>query len=401
MRFPLGARIFAGIAVGVLTGLLSPAAAQACAPVGEVFLRLLKMLMVPLVFFSVTDGICKMGDVRNLRSVGLGFIAYVLATSGLCAFIGAGAALALDIGGGGAEFAASGDVADPGAYSFSKAVVEAFPENVVASMADGALLQVIVFSVFLGAALLSLGDAVSGIARFMEEGTKVMIRITSCVMEFSPFGIAALMAGMMVSVEPSAMMKFVSFVVSANVLCLLLLVLFYPFVVRFLARVPGFRFLFKIGEPVLVAFTTTSSAATLPVSIETARKKLGVPEDIYSFTLPLGNTCGMNGFALVLGLFSVLAFNLCGREITFVSVLQFVFLGIVLSVGAAGVKGAGIVMTAMLLETMGLDGSLVPVVAALWPLIDPAMTVVNNASDLAGTVVVASKMGKLDKEEYK
>ncbi len=404
MRFSLGARILLGIVVGVLTGLIFPAATSFISPLGDIFLRLLKMLMVPLVFFSVTDGICKMGDTKQLSSVGLRFIVYVLITSAACALFGALAALQLNLGEGATGFTAgaSNTVAVQGSnYSFAKTVVNFFPDNVLGAMASGELVQVIVFSLFLGVALLSLGSKVSKVTSAIEQCAHVMIKITGYVMEFSPFGIAALMADMVVTVNGAAMKELLSFVLSVNVLCFLVLVLMYPLLVKSLAHVKGFVFLKKIYEPLLVALSTTSSAATLPVSLETARKKLGVPENIFSFTLPLGNTCGMNGFALVVGLFSVFAFNLCGREVTFLSVVQFTFLGVILSVGAAGVKGAGIIMTTMLLEIMGLDLALVPIVAAIWPLIDPAMTVVNNASDLAGTVIVAEGMKNLDKEVYK
>ena len=404
MRFSLGARILLGIVVGVLTGLIFPAATSFISPLGDIFLRLLKMLMVPLVFFSVTDGICNMGDTKQLSSVGLRFIVYVLITSAACALFGALAALQLNLGEGATGFTAgaSNTVAVQGSnYSFAKTVVNFFPDNVLGAMASGELVQVIVFSLFLGVALLSLGSKVSKVTSAIEQCAHVMIKITGYVMEFSPFGIAALMADMVVTVNGAAMKELLSFVLSVNVLCFLVLVLMYPLLVKSLAHVKGFVFLKKIYEPLLVALSTTSSAATLPVSLETARKKLGVPENIFSFTLPLGNTCGMNGFALVVGLFSVFAFNLCGREVTFLSVVQFTFLGVILSVGAAGVKGAGIIMTTMLLEIMGLDLALVPIVAAIWPLIDPAMTVVNNASDLAGTVIVAEGMKNLDKEVYK
>ncbi|MBO5643009.1 MAG: dicarboxylate/amino acid:cation symporter [Kiritimatiellae bacterium] len=404
MRFSLGARILLGIVVGVLTGLIFPAATSFISPLGDIFLRLLKMLMVPLVFFSVTDGICKMGDTKQLSSVGLRFIVYVLITSAACALFGALAALQLNLGEGATGFTAgaSNTVAVQGSnYSFAKTVVNFFPDNVLGAMASGELVQVIVFSLFLGVALLSLGSKVSKVTSAIEQCAHVMIKITGYVMEFSPFGIAALMADMLVTVNGAAMKELLSFVLSVNVLCFLVLVLMYPLLVKSLAHVKGFVFLKKIHEPLLVALSTTSSAATLPVSLETARKKLGVPENIFSFTLPLGNTCGMNGFALVVGLFSVFAFNLCGREVTFLSVVQFTFLGVILSVGAAGVKGAGIIMTTMLLEIMGLDLALVPIVAAIWPLIDPAMTVVNNASDLAGTVIVAEGMKNLNKEVYK
>ncbi len=156
----------------------------------------------------------------------------------------------------------------------------------------------------------------------------------------------------------------------------------------------------KITEPMLVAISTTSSAATLPVSIRTSEEKLGIPENIYGFTLPLGNTCGMNGFALFIGLCCIFASNLYGFDITISRIAQFVFLGIILSIGAAGVKGAGIVMSTVLLETLGMPLSLIPILAAIWPTIDPAHTTMNNVSDLVGTAIVAKQLGKMDMEIF-
>ena len=118
---------------------------------------------------------------------------------------------------------------------------------------------------------------------------------------------------------------------------------------------------------------------------------LGVPENIYGFTLPLGNTCGMNGFAAYIGLMSIFAYRLYGHPVTVGAVFEFVFLGIVLSIGAAGVKGSGIIMSTVLLETMGLPLGIVPIIAAIWPTLDPMHTVVNNVSDLTGTTLVAAR----------
>ena len=150
----------------------------------------------------------------------------------------------------------------------------------------------------------------------------------------------------------------------------------------------------------IVAISTTSSAATLPVSIRTAEDKLGVPENIYGFTLPLGNTCGMNGFALFIGLFCIFSSHLYGFDITPSRILQFVFLGIILSIGAAGVKGAGVVMSTVLLEALGMPLTMVPILAAIWPVIDPAHTVLNNVSDLTGTTIIASQLKKLDRTVF-
>lgn len=150
----------------------------------------------------------------------------------------------------------------------------------------------------------------------------------------------------------------------------------------------------------IVAVTTTSSAATLPISIKVAGEKLGVPENIYGFTLPLGNTCGMNGFAMFIGLCCIFASNLYGMPVTVASLAQFIFLGIILSVGAAGVKGAGIVMSTVLLEAIGMPLTLIPILAAIWPAIDPIHTLMNNTSDLVGTMLIARQLDKVDMNVY-
>lgn len=174
----------------------------------------------------------------------------------------------------------------------------------------------------------------------------------------------------------------------------------YPVLVKVLGGLNGFLFMKKITAPMLVAITTTSSAATLPVSIRTAEEKLGIPENVYGFTLPLGNTCGMNGFALFVGLCCVFASNLYGFELTIGRIFQFVFLGIILSIGAAGVKGAGVVMSVVLMEALGMPLSLIPILAAIWPTIDPAHTVLNNVGDLAGTVIISNRLGLMDQEVF-
>ena len=148
----------------------------------------------------------------------------------------------------------------------------------------------------------------------------------------------------------------------------------------------------------IVAVTTTSSAATLPIKV--AGEKLGVPENIYGFTLPLGNTAGMTGFAVFIGLCCVFASNLYGFPVTFSSVLQFVFFGLILSIGAAGVKGAGVVMSGVLLEALGMPLTLIPILAAIWPVIDPAHTTLNNVGDLVGTTVVARSLDRMDMDVY-
>lgn len=394
----LGLRILIGIAVGIAVGFLLPRLAVALKPLGDVFLRMLKMLMVPLVFFCITAGVCKMGDVKQLRTVGVRFVLYIVLTSGICALVGVVAGVLTGIGSGSREFIDESVPVAKASFSFVDNVVAWFPENVVEAMANANMVQIIVFSLFLGVALLSLGEKVRRVTALIDECGETMLRITDFVMAFSPVGIGSLMATMVVSISGDTAKEVVSFVLVDNLCCLALLLVLYPSLIAVCTRLGTLRFCRKIMEPLLVALTTTSSAATLPVSIRVAREKLGVPENIYGFTLPLGNTCGMNGFAAYIGLMSIFAYHIYGHPVTVGAVVQFVFLGIVLSIGAAGVKGSGIIMSAVLLETMGLPLGIVPIIAAIWPTVDPAHTVVNNVSDLAGTTVIASRLGRIDEK---
>ena len=399
-KLGLGARILIGIVIGLAIGFISPSLASALSPLGTIFLRLLKMIMVPLVFFSITSGVCKMGDVKQLASVGIRFVLYILITSGLSSAIGVAAGLIFQPGRGTTEFLDASATVENVEYNFIDNVISWVPENVVSAMANANMLQIIVFAIFLGVALLSLGEKVKTVVAFIDQSSDIMLKIVEYIMAVSPIGIASLMATMVSTISGATMKEVITFIILDYGCAVLIMVIVYPLIIRLFARVSPLRFFKKISEPMIVAITTTSSAATLPISIKAAGEKLGVPENIYGFTLPLGNTCGMNGFAMFIGLCCIFGSNLYGMPVTIASLAQFIFLGIILSVGAAGVKGAGIVMSTVLLESIGMPLTLIPILAAIWPAIDPAHTLMNNTSDLIGTMVIARQLDKVDMEVY-
>lgn len=399
-KLGLGGRILIGIIIGLAIGFISPSLASALSPLGTIFLRLLKMIMVPLVFFSITSGVCKMGDVKQLATVGIRFVLYILVTSGLASLVGVIVGLIFHPGRGTTEFLDATASVESVSYNFIDNVVSWVPDNVVNAMATANMLQVIVFALFLGVALLSLGENAKIVTAFIDQSSAVMLKIVEYIMAVSPIGIASLMATMVSTISGATMKEVVSFIIMDYGCGIVILLLFYPLIVKLLARVPVLPFMKKISEPMIVAVTTTSSAATLPISIKVADEKMGIPENIYGFTLPLGNTCGMNGFAMFIGLCCIFASNLYGMPVTIASLAQFIFLGIILSVGAAGVKGAGIVMSTVLLESIGMPLTLIPILAAIWPAIDPIHTLLNNVSDLVGTMVVARSLNKVDMDTY-
>ena len=396
----LGLRILIGIIVGIVIGFLSPDLTETLSPLGTIFLRMLKMLIVPLVFFSIVSGICKMGDVRQLITVGTRFIAYILITSGLASALGAIIALLMNLGGGNTEFLQAGANVKAVDYNFINNVISWFPENIVDAMVKQDMLQIIVFSIFLGVAILCLGKKVATFTKFIDDGTEIMLKITDFVMNYSPIGIASLMASLVNTISGTTVSDVVAFVFADYLTCAVFFIIMYPLMLQLLANLSPIPFFRKISQPMTIAITTTSSAATLPVSIKTAGEKLGIPENIYGFTLPLGNTCGMNGFAVFIGLACVFCSNLYGVEITFMNMVMYIFLGIILSVGAAGVKGAGIVMSTVLLEAIGMPLDIIPIFAAIWPVIDPPHTLLNNVSDIVGTTIIGKRLNKMDMNVY-
>ena len=398
-KLGLGTKIIIGIVIGIIIGLVSPAAAKFISPLGDIFLRMLKMLIVPLVFFSITSGICKMGDVKQLRNVGLRYVLWIVISAVFAVTVGMVAALIVQPGKGTTDFLAGAEAAEAASYSFIDNVVSWFPTNIVESMVNANLLQIIVFSLFLGIALLALGEKAAALTKVIDQASVTMLKITEYVIAFSPFGIMSLMATLVNTVSGAAMVEVIKFIVLDNVVGLILLVLF-PLIIKIFAKLPPMRFMKKISTPILVAVSTCSSAATLPVSIDTCEKKLGIPENIYGFTLPLGNTCGMVGFAMFLGMACVFASNLYGFPITVGSMINFIFLGLILSIGAAGVKGAGVVMSGVLLSTLGMPLTLIPILAAIWPAIDPCHTTLNNVGDLVGTTIVARQLDRMDMDVF-
>lgn len=399
-KIGLGTQILIGIIVGLSIGIVSPDLASTLSPLGKIFLRMLKMLIVPLVFFSIARGVCKMGDVKQLVSVGLRFVFYILITSGLAAGLGTVVAIFGNIGTGTTEFLHAGAEVKNADYNFINNVVSWFPENIVDAMVRQDMLQIIVFSLFLGVAILFLGKKVAVVSAFIDQFGEIMLKITDFVMAFSPIGIASLMATMVAAISGSMVTDVLAFIIADYVTAALFFIIMYPLMLKVLAGLAPLRFFRKISEPMMVAVSTTSSAATLPVSLKIAGQKLGIPENIYGFTLPLGNTCGMNGFAIFIGLCCVFSSHLYGIDITFTKMVLYIFLGIILSVGAAGVKGAGIVMTTVLLEAIGMPLDLIPIYAAIWPILDIPHTLLNNTGDLVGTAIVAKQMKQMDMDVY-
>jgi len=388
------------VIIGVAIGLIFGTNASVLKPIGDIFLRLLQFLVVPLTIFCLIAGITKMEDMKSFRSVGGKIGIYFVITGLLATLVGVVVALILGPGKGTMGLLDSSETVEQVQFSFITQIVEWFPTNIVNAMATTNMLQIIIASIIIGIGLLALGDKATGLRKLANEGSDLMIKITEGLMLFSPYGILALVANMTGTLGTDLLAEVGLFILSDYISLIVVLFIVYPLILKLFARKNAFGFYKKISPAMLVAASTTSSNATLPMSMNVARNNLGIPEKLYGFTLPLGATVNMDGMAVALGVISVFAFNLYGVEITFASIFQFVFLGLALSIGAAGVKGAGVVMSTVLLSTVGLPLTLVPILAAIWPIIDIGHTTTNITGDLVGTTMVASQMDMIDENIY-
>ncbi|PIE53831.1 MAG: dicarboxylate/amino acid:cation symporter [Dethiosulfovibrio peptidovorans] len=399
VKMPLHKKIFLMIILGAGIGYFMGPDAVKLKPIGDAFIRLLKMLIVPLVFFTISSGITKMETPRNLRKIGGFVVTFYALTSLLAAFIGTVVALTIRPGQGIEGILGSAKEISVAKYSFVDTILNWIPTNPVAAMANMSMIQIIFFAILFGLAILLLGEKAKLMANFVTNGADVMIKITDFVMSISPYGIGALVAVLVGTISDKMVLAVIKFIVTDYLSIFIVFISAYPLILRW-AKVPVFNFFKTISPAMLVAATTTSSAATLPISLDIAEHKMGIHPSIFGFALPLGSTVNMNGMAVALGVISVFSFDIYGFEITPLLLTKVVFLGLVLAVGAAGVKGAGIVMSAVLFESLNMPLELVPILAAIWPVIDIAHTTANITGDLVVTRACSARLGnKMEKQK--
>ena len=381
-----------GAAIGIIIGLIFGQNAGYLKPIGDIFIRLLQMLIVPLTFFVLIDGITNLPSMKSLRSIGGLTILYYSLTTIFAASIGIGVALLLNPGKGAQGLLTGDEVIEPEKFSFIDNIVEWVPNNIILGMAETNMLQIIIAAVIIGVALLSLGEKVSGLTKLINEGATLMLRITDIIMKVAPIGILALLANLVGTTDMKILYEALYYVLSCLIGLAILLLIVYPTLIKLFTQYKPLSFFKAISPALLVAAATSSSNATLPVSMDVS-KKLGISDKIYGFTLPLGATINMDGLAVTFGVTGVFAANIYNIPITMTLILQFVFLGLALSMGTAGARGADIVMMAILMSTLGLPLEIVAVYAAVSPLVDTGNTVNNIAGDLTGTAIVHSRIG--------
>lgn len=376
-------------------------------PVGTAFMRLIKMVIVPLVFSSLLVGVASLGDIRKLGRLGSKTLGLYMLTTAVAVSIGLGVAHLLNPGG----FVDEGSRAalqaqyEGAASSRAEAAAEApstldnvlniIPENPIGSLAGGNMLQIIFFAVFFGVALTLLDDKDGRpVVTFFDRVQQAMIVVIHIVMMLAPFGVAALLADVVGTSGLSLLGALVAYSAAVLIGLGLHAALVYGGIVTFLARLPLFGFLRAARPAQLIAFSTSSSSAALPVTMECAEENLGVSNSTSSFVLPLGSTVNMDGTALYQGVAAIFIAQVFQIDLTLPQQLGIVATATMASVGAAGVPGAGMVTLAMVLTSAGIPAVGVALILGMDRLLDMFRTMVNVTGDLAVTASMATLEGE-------
>ncbi|MDN7244962.1 dicarboxylate/amino acid:cation symporter [Planococcus shenhongbingii] len=383
-----------GAIVGLLINLFAPGAFENLntflfVPLGQLFLSMISMLVVPLVLFSIILGTAGLGDPAKLGRIGFKTVTYFLVTTTIAIIIGLSLATIIKPGLAGDFDLGSASFESEEAPSVADTLLNIIPDNPLAAMTEGNMLQIIVFAVFIGLALTALGEKTKGIFNLIEQGNEVMMYLVGLVMKFAPYGTFGLIATAVGSQGFSAMKAMGSYMIVILAALFIHSVVTYGGTVAFLAKKNPIWFFKKFAPAMSVAFSTSSSNATLPVSMEVAQKDLGVPKSISSFVQPLGATINMDGTAIMQGVATIFIAQAFGIELTLVELATVVLTAVLASVGTAGVPGVGLIMLAMVLSSVGLPVEGIGLIIGIDRLLDMTRTAVNITGDAACAVYVA------------
>lgn len=369
--------------------------------VGNGFIRLMQMLVIPLVMCSLICGTMSIGDTKTLGKVGLKTLGFYLATTALAISLALGIGLWVKPGVGlNIEAVESADVVIAENVSLSDTLLNIIPKNIIHSMANGDMLPIIVFSVFVGIMLAKLGKKASTVSNFFAEFNDVMMEMTVAVMNAAPIGVFCMIAKTFATIGFDAFIPMLKYM--GCVLFALMLQGFgvYQILLFLFTGLNPIKFVKKFFPVMQFAFSTSTSNATIPLSIETLKEKLGVSRRISSFTIPLGATINMDGTAIMQGVAVVFIAEAYGIALTPTMLGTVILTATLASVGTAGVPGVGLVTLAMVLSSVGLPTEGIALIMGIDRILDMTRTAINVTGDAICTTVVAHKEGLVDKDMF-
>ena len=397
----LSIKIFIALVLSVVVGLIAGEPALPfinwwIAPIGTMFINLIKMMIVPVVFFSLVVGMTSLGDTKKLGRIGAKTVVLYLMTTAVAILIGFSVA-GIFSPGTGLSLTSDAAVKVKEAPGLMQVLVAMIPANPIDAMAKAQILPVIVFSLFVGIGIVHVGgERAQLLMKFFDAAAEVSYKIIGIVMQFAPIGVFALLLPVVAKNGPAVLLPLMSVIGCVAIGCLIHAVVVYSSLARVWGGHTPMEFFRGMSEAMMIAFTTCSSAAALPINMKNCQEKLGVSREVSSFVLPLGATINMDGTALYMGVCSLFIANVFGVDLTMGQMLMIILTGTLASIGTAGVPGAGLIMLAMVLQTAGLPLEGLALVAGIDRVLDMFRTCLNITGDGAVTIVMDQEEKKYD-----
>ena len=370
--------------------------------VGQGFIRLMQMLVVPLVFCSLICGSMAIGDTKTLGKVGVKTIGFYLVTTALAVCVALGSALLINPGRGlDMDAVQKGTVSSTTeATSLVDTLLNIIPKTPVQSMANGDMLPIIVFALFVGIMLAKLGTRGSVVANFFSQFNDVMMEMTMAIMKIAPIGVFCLIARTFATVGFSAFAPMLKYMGNVTLALAIQCLVVYQILLFVFTRLNPFKFIKKFLPVMGFAFSTATSNATIPMSIDTLSKKMGVSKQISSFTIPLGATINMDGTSIMQGVAVVFIAQAYGIPLTMGNLATVVVTATLASIGTAGVPSVGLVTLAMVLNSVGLPTEGIALIMGIDRILDMIRTAVNITGDAVCTTIVCHQEGSLNREVF-
>ncbi|MEC6822644.1 dicarboxylate/amino acid:cation symporter [Photobacterium piscicola] len=410
-KMSLTGRVILGMILGILTGFMIRSLFADVAFIhdyivnglfdvgGKIFIASLKMLVVPLVFVSLVCGTSSLKDLATLGRLGGKTLAFYLTTTALAITLALTMANIFQPGTG-ADLSAATTFASKEAPSLGSVIVGMFPTNPISAMASGNTLQIIVFAVLFGIAISAAGKPGERLAAVFADLNEVIMKLVALLMNIAPFGVFFLMAKLFTGLGLDAIYSLINYFLVLVAALLLHALVTYSVMLKAFTGLSPITFLKKMEDAVMFAFSTASSNATIPVTMETATKRLGVNNKIASFTVPLGATINMDGTAIMQGVATVFIAQAFNIDLTMTDYIMVILTATLASVGTAGVPGVGLIMLAMVLNQVGLPVEGIALIMGVDRLLDMVRTAVNITGDSVVTCIVAKSEGEMDVERF-
>ncbi len=405
-------KVLIGLALGVIVGIVTYQLPESgfrnnflidgvYQLLGQVFLRGIMMLVVPLVFISLVNGAASIGDVKKLGRIGIKTVAFYLSTTAIAIVIALSLGYILKPGIGLPLDAV--ELVEPTineATPLVQIIYEMIPNNPINAMAEGNMLQIIVFAIMTGIGISLLEEKGEFLLTLFESLNDLVMKLVEIIMQAAPIGVFGLIARTMSTVGIKAVIPLAKYIGSVYIGLFIHMFLVYGLLLKIFTDFDIKRFYRKFSPAMSIAFSTASSSATVPISLDILENEMGISKDISSFTIPLGATINMDGTAIMQGIAVFFISQVYGIPLTFKMILTVVLTATLASIGTAGVPGAGTIMLSMVLQSIGLPLDGIGLIMGIDRLVDMGRTTTNITGDAVCTAVIAHKEGAIDEDVF-